>query len=372
MDWSYILLTFFTSAGISAFIIPQIILISYKKRLFDKQDERKVHTGIVPRLGGVSFLPSIVISMALLAGFYLMYSNTIALHPMLGPRLALGLCALMLLYFEGVADDLIDIGYRPKFLCQFLCAAMVVGSGIWLKNLYGIFGIHELPAFVGMPISVLFIVYVINSINLIDGIDGLASGLSMITFFFAGVLYFYWHELIYAALSFSALGALIPFFGYNVFGSVKRQRKIFMGDCGSQCVGLMLALLTLRLEICSPHTDNVLSNGFFMAVSTLIVPCFDLVRVMVSRIVRGQNPFLPDKTHIHHKFLALGMSHRTALFVILMITLFFFVFNSGMLQIMNVNIVLILDIILWTAGHVFLTKLIKRKDRMPKKDFLTA
>jgi len=361
MDWVYIILVFFASAAIAALVMPQIIHISYTKKLFDKPDHRKVHIGTVPRLGGVAFLPAIIMSMSLLTGIYLTRNGDAGVRYLLDPGLALGICALTLIYFEGVADDLTDIGYRAKFCCQFVCAAMMVGSGLWLKDLYGLFGIHELPAVVGMPVSVLFIVYIINAINLIDGIDGLASGLSIMAFLFFGTLYFLWGAFIYAALAFSVLGALAVFFVYNVFGSIERRQKIFMGDCGSQCIGLLLALLTIRLTLCPQHEAGVRSDAFIMAASALLVPCFDLIRVMFGRIRRGTNPFLPDKTHIHHKLMALGMGPHSTLCAILLVALFFLVLNFGLLHVVDANILLAIDIVLWTAGHVWLSRRIRKK-----------
>lgn len=112
-------LCFALSMAITFWMIPKIILISYQKKLFDTVDERKVHTGVVPRLGGVAFAPAIIISMALGFGLlslwkgFPLWKTTI----LTSSRLALSLCALLLLYFEGITDDLVGVGYRAKFLC---------------------------------------------------------------------------------------------------------------------------------------------------------------------------------------------------------------------------------------------------------------
>ena len=207
----------------TAWFIPKILIVSFKKRLFDFADERKVHTGIVPRLGGVAFVPSIIISLSFAIGLcalvngggtHLRYFNVL--------QVTFGMCALLLLYFEGIMDDLVGLGYKIKFVFQNVAAALVVVSGVWLNDLHGLFGVYELSPYVGMPLTLLVMVYLINAINLIDGIDGLASGLSIVASFFFGVMFLYVGLWGCAALAFAIFGTLCPFFYYNVFGNADR------------------------------------------------------------------------------------------------------------------------------------------------------
>ena len=362
-----IVLSFMFSAGFTALVIPKIILISFKKRLFDTVDERKVHTGIVPRLGGVAFTPSIIISLAFAIGLAALHYgvDAVDLNPSItGPRLAICMSALLLLYLEGVTDDLIGMGYKTKFLVQFISASAIVGSGIYFNNLYGLFGVHELTPWVGIPLSVIGVVFIINAMNLIDGIDGLASGLSCIALFFFGCMFFYLSEYILAAIAFTTMGTLIPFFGFNVFGNAEKGHKIFMGDCGSQTVGLILGMLAVRFsmyETAAEMTDPRFPNALVVAFSVLMVPLLDVFRVFIGRIRRGTNPFMPDQTHIHHKFLALGMSHRTAMGVILMLAAFFGILNLLLIKQININILLLLDIVSWTAMQIWISFLIRKR-----------
>ena len=117
--------------------IPRILVVSFKKKLFDFADERKVHTGVVPRLGGVAFVPSILISVSLMAGIsslVLPGDANVFVVPTL--QMAFGLCSLILLYFEGIMDDLVGLRYRVKFVIQILCALLIVASGIWLNDFH--------------------------------------------------------------------------------------------------------------------------------------------------------------------------------------------------------------------------------------------
>ena len=87
-------------------------------------------------------------------------------------------CGLTLLFLAGVKDDLVGLRYKAKFLVQVIAACVIPLSGLWINNFYGLFGIGAIPAWLGVPLTVLVTVFVTNAINLIDGIDGLASGLS--------------------------------------------------------------------------------------------------------------------------------------------------------------------------------------------------
>ncbi len=111
-------------------------------------------------------------------------------------------CGLTLLYLSGIKDDLVGLRYRSKFVVQIIAASLIPLSGLWINNLYGLFGIEELTPWLGIPFTILLTVFIVNAINLIDGIDGLASGLSSISLLTLGSLYLYYDQWIYAMLAF--------------------------------------------------------------------------------------------------------------------------------------------------------------------------
>lgn len=342
--------------------IPRILVVSFKKKLFDFADERKVHTGVVPRFGGVAFVPSILVSVSLMAGIsslVLPGDANVFVVPTL--QMAFGLCSLILLYFEGIMDDLVGLRYRVKFVIQILCALLIVASGIWLNDFHGLFGLAGLSPWFGVPFSVLLVVFIINAINLIDGIDGLASGLSIVSAFFFGIMFCYEGYWGFAMLAFSLMGTLVPFFYYNVFGDAQKRRKIFMGDTGSQCVGLILSVLAIRLSMTLPDEQPKISGIIIVAFSMLLVPAFDVVRVMIHRFRRHKNVFEADNSHIHHKLLMLGMTHKVAMITILVISMFFVMMNLVLLKVIDINVILLLDIFIWTAFNILLTKAINKK-----------
>ena len=344
--------------------IPQILRISFRKRLFDKPEERKIHQGIVPRLGGIAFNPVIFFAMALIFGLCqsLGYQNMLGEIATESRTLAFTFCCVTMLYFVGIADDLVGIRYKAKFAVQIACGIMMVAGGMWVSNLHGLLGIYELSEWLKYPLTILVVVFIINSINFIDGIDGLASGLCGMASLFYGIVFLLVHEYAYAVLSFATLGVLVPFFYYNVFGDATKHRKIFMGDTGSLTIGLILCVLSLKL-LQYPETGipEDFPNVFVLAYSPLFIPCLDVVRVYLHRVRNGKNPFLPDKNHIHHKLLATGLRQRMAMVAIVTASVLFSLFNILLSVYIDVTLLVIIDVMIWTLMNVWLRKRIKKE-----------
>lgn len=344
-------------------VIPQILLIAFRKKLFDMPDDRKIHRSAVPRLGGIAFKPVVFFSFVLVLGV----NATTGCADMPGELgehakpLAFSFCAIMMLYLTGMADDLIGVRYRAKFIIQILCGVMLISGGIWLDDLHGVFGVHAVPEWIGWPLTVLITVFIINAINLIDGIDGLASGLCSIACLTFGVAFFSIGCHIYAMLAFATLGVLLPFYYYNVFGNPEKQKKIFMGDTGSLTIGMMLCILAFLLALNAPDEGIEVRNPLVLAFSPLLVPCCDVVRVYLHRVRAGNNPFLPDKNHIHHKLLAVGMKQRPAMVTIVLFSLALTLANYAMSRHVDVNLILVIDIAVWTVLNIALSKAIAKR-----------
>lgn len=120
---------------------------------------------------------------------------------------ALLLCSgLTLLFIVGIADDLIGVRYRQKFLVQLVAAAMFPLAGLYINDFYGLLGIHYVSSFIGVPLTLLLVVFITNAVNLIDGIDGLASGLSMVALSVFGTLAVIDGRWMSALLAFATVG----------------------------------------------------------------------------------------------------------------------------------------------------------------------
>lgn len=353
------------SVLLTGLIIPKILLIAFSKNLFDTADERKIHCGVVPRLGGMAFLPALTFSFCLVVGLNVRFQ-----FPGIVPALAQAvipifflICALMLIYLVGLADDLVGVRYRAKFLLQIVAALLIICSGVWVSDIHGFLWTEEIPDWIGWIVTVFCIIYVVNAVNLIDGIDGLASGLSAVALIWYSYVFYLTGQWACMLLAGATLGTLIPFFYFNVFGKAKNHTKIFMGDTGSLTIGLLLVFLTLEV-INIPDSPVLAGNNLFiMAVSPLILPCFDVARVFLHRIRLGHNPFLPDKCHIHHKLLALGLLQWQALVGIVLTDMMFVLANVACSSFVQPTLIILGDAILWIALNMLLTHMIRRRER---------
>ncbi len=365
-NWTYnYFIGMLISIILTGVIIPKIILIAFRKKLFDEIDERKIHRGIVPRLGGIAFLPSIIFSFCVVIGFNLRTEELSLGEPLMMEMIPIFflLCGLMLMYLVGIADDLIGVRYRGKFLLQIFTGTLLVAGGMWISDLYGFLWIHHCPDWLGWLFSIFLVIYVANSINLIDGIDGLASGLSMIALIFYSIVFFLAGEYLFALMAATTLGTLIPFFYYNVFGHAENHNKIFMGDTGSLTIGTVLAFLSIAMFRIPLGDIPGNQNPFILAIAPIILPCFDVVRVFVHRVRNGSNPFLPDKCHIHHKLLALGLVQWKALITILISDATIVGGNLLLSSLVQPTWLILGDITAWTLLNFLLTHLIRCRER---------
>lgn len=366
MQYWLLLGGFILSGLLGLIILPNILFVSHKKRLFDMPDARKVHTAPVPRLGGLAFLPVILVTVFLTTGIYLFVTDFQDVSSLVGFfRMLLFLFAGMtLLYLVGEADDLVGVGYRYKFLVQAIAAALIVLSGNWIGSFAGLFGIDDVPAWLGMPVTILAIIFITNAINLIDGIDGLASGLSIISLLTLTGLLLMRSSFSYTLFAVATLGIVLVFWFYNVFGNALKGHKLFMGDTGSLTLGYIISFLIIHL--CRDIQGGPGKWQMIVAFSSLLVPMFDVVRVSLHRIRKGRSPFLPDKNHIHHKLIRAGMKKTGHVLVtILGIDLFFIVFNALLAGRLNITLLLFCDIAIYTSLQFIINRFIRKNNGGP-------
>ncbi len=312
---------FLLSAILGWMFIPRVLILSHRKRLFDMPDERKMHSMPIPRLGGITFLPILLMSVCLVLGSWVLLEHPMAeleFQPLL-IRFVLLFVGMMMLYLVGVVDDLIGVSYQAKFLVQIACASFFPLSGLWIHDLSGLFFVEEIPAWVGIPLTVFAVVYLTNAINLIDGVDGLAAGICFMALFTLGIAATLRFQYLFIVLCFAMLGILLPFWLYNVFGNVERGNKIFMGDTGSLTLGYLVSFLFIYMASGAGCTFP--REMLIIGLSTMLLPMFDIVRVVMARIRNHKNPFLPDKNHIHHKLLRTGIGPRITMAVIVLVSL---------------------------------------------------
>ncbi len=359
-----VILSFIISFSLVAIMLPRVLIISLKKRLIDPIDPRKVHNTPASRLGGITFLPSLLFSLWCCVGLthFLPQIFGVTIEIDIEIKVILESLALLSLFMIGIYDDILGVAYKKKFAAQIFAALLFVASGTYIHTFHGLLGIEEIPIYIGIPTTIFIFVFIINAINLIDGIDGLASLLSIMALMVYGILFYANGQLYNSIFAIATLGALIPFCYHNVFG-IKRGAvsKIFMGDTGALVIGAILGLLAVRIWNISYSRDgNYIAPIFYtMSYTMLIVPAFDVVRIIIHRFRDKQPIFMPDRNHIHHKFMALGYSAHTALSWIVAINMLFAILNLMLSYVLNITVIVGVDIVIWTLMHIKISQLIK-------------
>ncbi|MES2429882.1 MAG: MraY family glycosyltransferase [Bacteroidota bacterium] len=294
---------------ITFFAIPIIIQVARDKKLFDEPDERKVHKVVIPTLGG----------LGIFAGFIL--STLIGVPSNSGRELQFFAAAAIVIFFLGIKDDILVLSAAKKFLGQLIAAGIIIYfGGVQITNMHGLFGIYEIPHMASLALTFFTVLVITNSFNLIDGVDGLAGSLGLLTTMVFGTYFFMVGQGMYAVMAFALAGSLIAFLIYNF-----SPAKIFMGDTGSLLLGLVNAVLVIKfINIAgSPQTSIHFPSAPAIGFAILIVPLFDTLRVFGLRILDRRSPFSPDRTHVHHFLLDLGLNHKKITFVCLSVNIGF-------------------------------------------------
>lgn len=293
---------FITALSAALIMVPFLRRWALDKGTVDIPDARKVHSAPTPRLGGIAIFLAFLFSALIFA-------------PPAEASLRGILAGGLVIFAIGIADDLHGLTSRQKFACQVIgCLVTIAVGNLWLQNLGNLFGLGDivLPVWLGVPFTVFAVVGVTNAINLIDGLDGLAGGVSVIALAAFALLALIDSNPMAVVLAAALAGSILGFLKYNFYPA-----RIFMGDTGSLTVGFVLGFLAVLLT--QRECDHI---SPMLPVLVLGLPIFDAVWVMCRRMLKKLGPFAPDKTHVHHKFLDLGIEHRFTVMVIYSVSLF--------------------------------------------------
>lgn len=283
--------------GIICFLIvvittPIVIRFAIKINAVDQPNQRKVHTKVMPRLGGLSIIIGVTV------GYFM---SGLFKEQVLGISLG-GLVII----FLGFADDIYQLSALKKLIAQIIAGLLVVYSGLVIDVINIPFaGVYEI-GFMSYPLTIFWIIAITNAINLIDGLDGLAAGTSAIIVATIGALAFLSGKEMILTFSVIIFGSVVGFLFYNF-----HPAKIFMGDIGALFLGYCIAILSLL-----GLYKSVTLFSFIVPILLLGVPIFDTAFAIIRRIVNKQSIVKPDKGHLHHRLLKKGLSHRnTVLFI---------------------------------------------------------
>jgi UDP-GlcNAc:undecaprenyl-phosphate GlcNAc-1-phosphate transferase len=322
-EWQSVLLAFLASAITVLYFLPRVIKVANHRKITDKPGKHKIHKYEVPTLGGIAIFGGFSIG-------FLMFVNG---H--MG-SISYFMAAVIILFFIGLKDDLIDVEPYKKIAAQVIAGLILcIFTDLRFTNFHGFLGISEIPLWASVAVTVFLIVIIINSYNLVDGIDGLSSSVGIIASIAFGLWAWFSHDTGFAIMSFSLAGALVVFLGFNISAG---RNKIFMGDTGSLIVGFILTVMAIRFNELNtgPLSFRRLESSPSVSIAILIVPLFDALRVIIIRLIRGVSPMKADNRHIHHLMLRAGFSHKRATFYISLANIFiiavaFLLDHSGIL-----------------------------------------
>lgn len=282
-------------------IFLKVLKVAKVKGLVDNPDARKLQKDPVPVLGGIAVFFGLIFGLLAFGSFY----GLQGLLPVL-------LGASVMIYV-GALDDIMGLTPRSRIVIETLVLlGIIFGSGMCVDSLHGLWGIEDFSWWVAVPLTVFAGIGIINAYNMVDGVNGLSSGLCMVMSFILGVIFYKRGDMSNAALAICFAGALVPFYVHNVFGKLS---KMFIGDAGTMVMGLLVSWFVIRVlssqnvitSILPDHDNRLCLVAMMVAIAS--VPVFDTLRVMTGRIVKGISPFQADKTHLHHIFIATGVSH---------------------------------------------------------------
>ena len=308
-DVYFIIIVFFISLFVASLVHRPTLLFAKKHQLFDNPEARKLQRIPIPVMGGF------VVFFGAMAGS-LCYWFKHDCHSIIPVQIA-----MLLMLLIGAWDDIKKLSPALRFVLEVLIVtALAVYNNYPINDLHGLWGVHEISPWIAWPLTIFACVGIINAINMIDGVDGLSSGMCIMVFGFYGLLFFYAHDFVRVAMAVSIIGGLIPFFIMNVFGN---RSKMFIGDSGTMMLGIVLCDVLISMltkgSLCARHLEPTNFCMVAFALAVLAIPVFDTIRVMFGRISRGESPFYPDKTHLHHAFIDYGFHHlETALMEIML------------------------------------------------------
>ncbi len=297
-DYLIVFLAWFV-AGLTSFLCtPFAKKLAWRIGAIDvPKDARRMHKKPIPRLGGFAiFLGFFVSTMVFTFNFI-----TVPIYGVL--------IGAMVIIALGMADDVLALKASYKFVVQLIAVAIPVVMGVRIERFPDFFGggsYIQLPFIWSCGISVVWLLAILNAVNIIDGLDGLACGVSSIMTIFVTIILVLLEAPQVAIIAAALAGACMGFLPYNI-----NPAKMFMGDTGSMFIGYMLACLSI-LGLFKAYAIV----AFFAPVMLYLLPIFDLMFAATRRVLSGKSPMQADKSHLHHKLIALGFSQKQAVAIL--------------------------------------------------------
>ncbi len=297
---TFFYLAMFALSGLLSFVFTRSVRnqASLRGWVSVPASSRHLHSTPLPRLGGIAIFASFLASIACTI---LISRHFSSLDPGFAPRSWLSiLIPGSVVFFLGVYDDVYGAGPYAKFAVQAIAGAMLFAGGLRIDGLPVLFGTHQFPSIVALPLTILWVLAITNAFNLIDGLDGLAAGSALFSTLVVFVVALLSHSTVVSVMTLVLAGAILGFLRFNF-----NPATIFLGDSGSLFIGFMLSALALRGAQKSPTIIAVA-----IPVVSFGLPILETTLSVIRRVISGRPVFSADREHIHHKLLQLGFSHR--------------------------------------------------------------
>lgn len=293
----YYLLALLSSFATAILFFPVLIQLFTKYRLSDSPGGRKIHQYVVPSMGGIGFFMAATIAL----GIWIWQFSFPDIRYIYG--------GILLMFFVGLRDDFVELRASKKLLGQLVSVLLVVVvADVRIKSFHGFLGIQELNDFASYTFTTIVLLALTNGFNLIDGLDGLAGTIAVISLSLLGIWFYIQGVESYALISFTFLGGVLGFLVFNW-----HPAKIFMGDTGSLTLGFTLGTLIVAFmdinESLPVDAFLKFESTFAISVALMIYPLYDMARVFTRRISQGKRPMSPDKSHVHHFLMRMGLKH---------------------------------------------------------------
>lgn len=355
-------------------IFPRVLKVAKIKGLVDNPDARKLQKVPVPVLGGIAVFFGFVTG---LLTFSALYHATGMNDSGIPVNIIPTLVAASVMLYTGTLDDIMGLTPRIRIVIEVVTILCVIyGSEMCIDSFHGLWGVETYSWWLAVPLTVFASVGIINAYNMVDGVNGLSSGLCLACSCVLGVICWKRSDYTDAAIALCYAGSLVPFLLHNVFG---KRSKMFIGDGGTMVMGLLVSWFVIRV-LSSRNADTwaAFGGGDFlegniipsddrqlglipMMFAVTCVPIFDTLRVMTGRILRHESPFHADKTHLHHAFIAIGVSHSiTALSEVLInmlvVAVWYVTYESGASIEVQLYVVFLMAISLVWGAYWFLDR----------------
>ncbi len=347
-----ILIPLTTSLILSIIMVPRTMLARFHNMSRFGFEQNEGHNA--PRLkflGGVAFFPIILITIGITVMLDMRLNDGDGNDPLMEQMVKLLqlLAGMALLFVVGLKDDLAGTTARNRTIFIVAASALFPISGLWINDLYGLFGIHQMPFWLGMPFTMVLVSYLTATIYLTDGVDGLATGQCSISLTLVILICLLTNTYLPCVIACAGLGVTLTFFLTRKLSPSKKGA--FIGSSASMPLGYLICFVILYMYR-NKEWNGTTDGAILAAFCTMLIPAWDMIRVLKSRYVDRRRMTDPDRNLIHHKLLRTGLSANYVTLTILALNVLMVVMNGVLLNHeANITLLFMADLILFTLMH---------------------